>query len=188
MFYRLSPKLQFLFEIIFVLLFLNVSLFQVGQSLLLLIAYFWHFVRPALALSLDSDLKHDLSKLLNFRGYRNLTEVGRTNDLQSQGNPQQHHRLTTFSAHNEDIERRTGKWKIVSGVKHVFTKTLLGHNSTTTTMSDKNSFLIIPLTEIEKPTLQENNKTPFISTFNCIDEEHSSPLTQTTEDIGENNC
>jgi hypothetical protein len=173
----------------------NLWMIKVGQSLLLLIAYFWHFVRPALALSLDLDLKHDLSKLLNFRGYRNLTEVGRTNDLQSQVNTQQQHRPTTFSAHNEAIERRTGKWKIVSGVKHVFTKTLLGHNSTTTTMSDNNSFLIIPLTEIEMPTLHENSKTPFISTFkstshlnNCIDEENSSALTQTTEDIGENNC
>ena len=170
-----------------------------GQSLLLLIAYFWHFVRPALALSLDADLKHDLSKLLNFRSYGSLTVVGITNGLQSRTNPQQEQQqpqpTTTFVAHSQDAGMRTGKWKVVSGVKHVFTKTLLGPNTSTNALSDNNSFLIIPLTEIEMPTLQENIKTPFISTFTStnvmnklLDEEISSALTQTTEDIGENSC
>ena len=167
--------------------------------MLLLIAYFWHFVRPALALSLDSDLKHDLSKLLNINVYGSLPGVGISNDSQSRGNSQQQQQQqqqqpSTFINHNQDIERRTEKWKIVSGVKHVFTTTLLGHNATST-MSDKNSFLIIPLKDIEMPTLHENSKTPFISTFkstndmnNFIDQEISSALTQTTEVIGENNC
>ena len=34
-----------------------------AQSLLWLIAYFWHFTRPALAILLDPDLKSDVAKL-----------------------------------------------------------------------------------------------------------------------------
>ena len=40
--------------------------FQVAQSLLWLVAYFWHFTRPALAILLDPDIKSDVASLFRL--------------------------------------------------------------------------------------------------------------------------
>ncbi len=40
--------------------------FQVAQSLLWLVAYFWHSTRPALAILLDADLKTSITNLFTF--------------------------------------------------------------------------------------------------------------------------
>merc|ERR1711997_206582 len=65
----------------------NLWMIKVGQSLLLLIAYFWNFIRPALALSLDPDLKIGLLKLLHMRGYGALP--GEMIESHSQSNTRQ---------------------------------------------------------------------------------------------------
>jgi len=172
----------------------NLWMVKVGQSLLLLIAYFWNFLRPALALSLDPDLKYDLMKMFNMSDYGSLPAP--MNNVLSRGDSrlhQQHHQAS-FVPYNQDMERRNGKWEIVSGVKHVFTKTILGHKSSNH-IGEKNSILIVPLAEIEISTLNEQSRHPFISTPKStkdvgisMDNEISSALTQTTEQIGENNC
>ena len=160
--------------------------FQAGQSLLLLIAYFWNFVRPALALSLDSDLKFDLMKMLCLTGYGSFSG-GQMDSLPSLSNGTIQHQ-GSFVTYTQDIER-SGRWEIVSGVKHVFTKTLLGHKNSNDG-EDRNTFLIVPLVEID-----EQMKMPFISNLknktgmeSNVNDDVSSALTQTSENIGENKC
>ena len=160
--------------------------FQVGQSLLLLIAYFWNFVRPALALSLDSDLKFDLMKMLCLTGYGSFSG-GQMDNLPTLSNGTIQHQ-GSFVTYTQDIER-SGRWEIVSGVKHVFTKTLLG-NKNSNDGEDRNTFLIVPLVEID-----EQMKMPFISDLKNktgmelnVNDDVSSALTQTSENIGENKC
>ena len=94
----------------------------------------------------------------------------------------------SFVTYTQDIER-SGRWEIVSGVKHVFTKTLLGHKNSNDG-EDRNTFLIVPLVEID-----EQMKMPFISNLTTkpgkelnVNDDVSSTLTQTTENIGENEC
>merc|ERR1712080_350904 len=127
----------------------NLWMIKVGQSLLLLIAYFWNFIRPALALSLDPDLKIDLLNLFHMRGYGALP--GGLVGSQSQRNTRQPQ--DTNVPYSHEIERRNrGKWEIISGVKHVFTKTILGQKRTDNNIKEeKNSFLIVSLAEIEVP-------------------------------------
>jgi len=164
----------------------NLWMIKVGQSLLLLIAYFWNFVRPALALSLDSDLKFDLMKMLCLTGYGSFSG-GQMDNLPTLSNGTIQHQ-GSFVTYTQDIER-SGRWEIVSGVKHVFTKTLLG-NKNSNDGEDRNTFLIVPLVEID-----EQMKMPFISNlenktgmeFN-VNDDVSSALTQTSENIGENKC
>lgn len=169
----------------------NLWMIKVGQSLLLLIAYFWNFIRPALALSLDPDLKIDLMKLLHISGYGVLP--GEMIDAhQSRSNTRQNQQ--TIVPYSQEIERRNrGKWEIISGVKHVFTKTLLGQKRTDDPKEERNSFLIVSLTEIDIPALNERSK--FNSTLKStgeedkysIHDENSSALTESTENIGESN-
>jgi hypothetical protein len=47
---------------------LNFSL-QLAQSFFWLVAYFWHFTRPALAMLLDPDLKQDIYRLFSTGDY-----------------------------------------------------------------------------------------------------------------------
>ena len=159
--------------------------------MLLLIAYFWNFIRPALALSLDPDLKIDLMKLLHISGYGVLP--GEMNDShQSRSNTRQNqHAIVPYS---QEIERTNrGKWEIISGVKHVFTKTILGQKRTDDPKEERNSFLIVSLTEMDIPALNEQSK--FNSTLKStgeedkysIHDENSSALTESTENIGESN-
>lgn len=173
----------------------NLWMIKVGQSLLLLIAYFWNFIRPALALSLDPDLKIDLLNLLHMRGYGALPRE--LVDSQSRRNTRQPQ--DTIVPYSQEIERRNrGKWEIISGVKHVFTKTILGQQQKRTDLKteERNSFLIVSLAEIEIPALIEQGKTPHTSTLNSSgdedkysirDENSSSLSTETTENIGESN-
>ena len=53
------------------------SVFQVCQSLLWLVAYFWHFARPALVIAMDQDLKSAL--------------VFCNSSFQESGEPDHHH-------------------------------------------------------------------------------------------------
>ncbi len=42
---------------------------QLAQSFFWLVAYFWHFTRPILAMMLDPDLKQDISRLFSREGH-----------------------------------------------------------------------------------------------------------------------
>jgi hypothetical protein len=103
----------------------NLWMIKVGQSLLLLIAYFWNFIRPALALTLDPDLKYDMLKLCNMTAYGALS--GQINNSNLQGTTGQQLHQGTFVPYSQTMERSSGKWVFVSGVKHVFTKTIFKH-------------------------------------------------------------
>ena len=53
----------------------NYALFpQVVQSLLFLVAYFWHLARPALIIILDPDLKSKLAQRLNCFPVNNVED------------------------------------------------------------------------------------------------------------------
>merc|ERR1712038_791375 len=168
----------------------NLWMIKVGQSLLLLIAYFWNFVRPALALSLDPDLKIDLLKLLHMGGYGALP--GEMIESHSQSNTRQ--RQDIYSHEIERVNR--GKWEIIAGVKHVFTRAILG-KPRTEPKEERNSFLIVSLAEIDISALNKQSKTSLTSTTMkpigdedeySIHDENSSALTEaTSEHIGESN-
>jgi hypothetical protein len=68
--------------------------FQVAQSLLWLVAYFWHFTRPALAILLDPDLKSDVARFFGAsnRDYANIELRGEP------GRPLQKPNATALSA------------------------------------------------------------------------------------------
>ena len=79
-------------------------------------------------------------------------------------------------------------------MKRAFTCTLLGQKSTNQ-KDERQSFLIIPLTEVEIPTRHGQDKDSLTPTLqstitvdNSLDDENSSALTQTSEHIGENSC
>ena len=99
--------------------------------------------------------------------------------------------------YSQEIERTNrGKWEIISGVKHVFTRTILG-KARTEPKEERNSFLIVSLAEMDISALNEQSKTSLTSTTltstgdkdeYSIHDENSSALTETTsEHIGESN-
>ena len=110
---------------------------------------------------------------------------------QSRSNPRQHR--DTIVPYSQEIERRNrgNKWEIITGVKHVFTKTILGQKRTDNQKEEKNSFLIVSLAEMDIPALNEQSK--LNSTLKSdedkysIHDENSSALTESTENIGESN-
>ena len=110
---------------------------------------------------------------------------------QSRSNTRQHQDANV--PYSQEIERR--KWGIISGVKHVFTNTILGKSRTEDPKEERNSFLILSLAEMDIPTLNDQNTTPFNSTLKPIGDEdkyslhdeNSSALTESTENIGESN-
>jgi hypothetical protein len=61
----------------------------VAQSLLWLVAYFWHFTRPALAILLDPDLKSDVAKCFGASN-------GDYNNVDVRGNRQQQQQNNTL--------------------------------------------------------------------------------------------
>jgi len=171
----------------------NLWMIKVCQSLLLLIAYFWNFIRPALALSLDPDLKLDMLKMFNLSEYGALP--GPPNNPQSHGNRTQYQQQSrTLVPFGNEVERQTEKWELVTGVKSVFTGCLFGKKNSNQ-KEERRSFLIIPLSEVEMSTENRQDKDSLTPTLqstanvdNSIDDEKFSALTQTSEQIGENNC
>lgn len=76
---------------------------KVAQSLLWLVAYFWHFTRPALALLLDPDLKQELARWFGASG-TNYSSI----DLPVQQNNRLIVPMNTFSVttgSTKDIEK-----------------------------------------------------------------------------------
>ena len=129
----------------------------------------------------------------------NLSEYGAlTGPLPN--NPQSHDNRTRYQQQprtlvpfGTEVERRTEKWQLVTGVKSVFTGSIFGQKSSNQ-KEERRSFLIIPLSEVELSTENEQEKTSLAPTLqstrnvdNSIDDENSSALTQTSEQIGENN-
>ena len=127
--------------------------------------------------------------MFNISDYGSLSVP--MNNLQSRGDPNHHqHPQVTIVPYSQGIQQRNGRWEIVSGVKHVFTKTIFGHKETNR-MGDKNSILNVPLAE------REISRVPFITNLkssttsdscHTMDDENSSALNQTTDNIGESNC
>ena len=118
-------------------------------------------------------------------------------------NPQSHDNRTRYQNqtmrsfvpfNGNEAHRSEEKWEFLTGMKRAFTCTLLGQKSSNQ-KDERASFLIIPLTEIEIPTLNGQDKDSLTPTLqstitvdNSLDDENSSALTQTSEQIGENNC
>ena len=127
--------------------------------------------------------------MFNISDYGSLSVP--MNNLQSRGDSNHHqHPQVTIVPYSQGIQQRNGRWEIVSGVKHVFTKTIFGHKETNR-MGDKNSILNVPLAE------REISRVPFITNLkssttsdscHTMDDEISSALNQTTKNNGENNC
>ena len=97
----------------------------------------------------------------------------------------------TIVPYSQEIERRNrgNKWEIITGVKHVFTKTILGQKRTDDQKEERNSFLIVSLAEMDIPALNEQSKlnSTLKSDEDSIHDENSSALTESTENIGESN-